>query len=95
MTSNPTPDGVGTKGNVNDPKAAITGLTSIALTILVAGALLDRFAGIDAAYIITRILAAPIILIALVMGIRRRVGRALILPVILLVLVAATFVAEF
>ena len=94
MTNNPTPDGVGTKDEANDPKAAITGLTSIAITVLVAGALLDRFAGVDAAYIVTRILAAPIILVALVIGIRRHAGSALILPAVLLVLVVATFVAE-
>ena len=94
MTNNPTPEGVGTKDEPNDPKAAITGLTSIAIALLVAGTLLDRFGGVDAAYLLTRILAAPIIITTLVIGIRRRAGRALILPAILLALVAATFVAE-
>ena len=94
MTNSPTPDGVDTKDNASDPKAVITGLTSIAVAVLVAGSLLDRFAEVDAAYMVTRILAAPIIMIALVIGIRRRVGRALILPAILLAVVAATFVAE-
>ena len=94
MTNNPTPDGVGTKDNVNDPRALITGLTSIAVAVLVAGTLLDRFAGVDAAYLVTRILAAPIIITALVIGIQRRTWSALILPTILLTLVAAIFVAE-
>ena len=94
MTNNPTPDGVGTKDKASDPNAVITDLTTVALAVLVAGSLLDRFAGVDAAYILTRILAAPIIIITLVMGIRRRAGRALIWPAILLALVAANFVAE-
>lgn len=94
MTNNPTPDGVGTTEDASSSRAAITGLTSIAIAVLVAGTLLDRFAGIGAAYVVTRILAAPIIIIALVIGIRRRAGSALILPAILLAVVSATFVAE-
>lgn len=94
MTNNPTPDGVGTTDEANDPTAVITGLAGIAVAILVAGTLLDRFAGIEAAYMVTRIVAAPIIIVALVVGVRRHAGRALIWPAVLLVLVVATSIAE-
>jgi hypothetical protein len=94
MTNSATPEGLDTKDDANGPKVTTAGVTTIALAVLVAGSLLERFAGVDGAYIISRFLAAPIILVALVIGIRRRAGRALIWPAVLAVLIAATFVAE-
>ncbi|MEU4387612.1 hypothetical protein [Promicromonospora sp. NPDC023805] len=94
MTNSATPEGLDTKDDTNGPRVTTAGVTTVALAVLVAGSLLERFAGVDSAYIGSRIVAAPIILVALAIGIRRRTGRALIWPAILLVLVAATFVAE-
>ena len=94
MTNSATPEGLDTKDDANGPKVTTAGVTTIALAVLVTGSLLDRFAGVDGAYIISRFLAAPIILLALGIGIRRRAGRALIWPAILLALVASTFAFE-
>lgn len=94
MTNSAAPEGLETKDDANGPKVTTAGMTTVALAVLVLGSLLERFAGVDSAYIVSRVVAAPIILVALVIGIRRRTGRALIWPSILLALVAATFVAE-
>jgi hypothetical protein len=94
MTNVPTSEGTDTKDEANDPSAVVTRVNLIALAILVAGSLLDRFAGVDSAYLISRAVAAPILVVALVLGVRRRAGRALIWPSILLALVATTLVID-
>lgn len=94
MTNDPTPGSADTKDRANDRSTAVTGVTSIALAIMVAGSLVDHFAGVDGAYLVSRVVAGPVLVVALVIGIRRRTGRALIWPAILLALVAGALVAE-
>jgi hypothetical protein len=94
MTNDPTPEGVDTKTSASDRSTPVTAMTSIALAVLVAGSLIDHFAGVDGAYLASRAVAAPVLVVALAIGIRRRAGRALIWPAILLALAVATAVAE-
>ncbi|MDR7382776.1 hypothetical protein [Promicromonospora iranensis] len=94
MTNDPTPEGVDTKTSASDRSTPVTVITSIALAILVAGSLIDHFAGVDGAYLVSRVVAAPVLVVALVIGIRRRTGRALIWPAILLAVAVAASVSE-
>ena len=71
---------------VGHGKALARGLTGFALVVLAVGLALDRFADLDAAYLVTRILALPLLLAAVIVAARRGAATSAILPAVLLVL---------
>lgn len=72
--------------------AGAKALTSLAVVILVIGTVLDRVADLDMVYVITRLVALPVLVAALVVGVRARAGLfTILLPGALLALVVATF----
>lgn len=68
-----------------------TNMIALAGAVLITGVLLDRFAEMEAAYAIGRIVSVPFLVAAIVVGARRRAWLTLILPTAALALIASTF----
>lgn len=69
-------------------KELARGLTGFALIVLAVGFALDRMAGLEAGYLVTRILALPLLLAAVVVALRKGARASAILPAVLLVVLA-------
>lgn len=69
----------------------VTNMVALAGAVLIIGTLLERFAGMDPAYTVSRAVSVPLLVTAVVVGARRRNWASLILPTIGLALVATTF----
>ncbi|GAB3158144.1 hypothetical protein GCM10027059_02360 [Myceligenerans halotolerans] len=81
-------------GPYAEPKGevlTVTNMIALAGAVLITGVLLDRFAELDPAYAISRIVSMPFLVAAIVVAARRRAWPALILPAVALALVATTF----
>jgi hypothetical protein len=81
-------DRSGTVQEAEDGKALARGLTGLALVVLAVGFAIDRLADLEAGYMVTRILALPLLLAAVVMALRRGARTSAILPAILFVVLA-------
>lgn len=76
-----------------DRKQLLGLLTSVGVAALLVGSVLDRFVGIEVAYVVSRAIALVPLACAVYVGVRGGVGvRSLLLPGVLLVLVVVSFV---
>ena len=76
-----------------DRKQLLSLLTSVGVAALLVGSVLDRFVGIEVAYVVSRAIALVPLACAVYVGVRGGVGvRSLLLPGVLLVLVVVSFV---
>ncbi|MBE1877879.1 hypothetical protein [Myceligenerans pegani] len=69
----------------------ITNMIALAGAVLILGVLLDRFAGMEPAYAVGRIVSVPLLVTAIVLAARRRTWPALIVPAAGLAFLASTF----
>ncbi|RPF23379.1 hypothetical protein [Myceligenerans xiligouense] len=69
----------------------VTNMISLAGAVLIIGLLLERFAGMDPAYAVGRVVSVPLLVTAVVVGARRGSWLSLVLPTIGLALVVSTF----
>ncbi|WP_125776912.1 hypothetical protein [Antribacter gilvus] len=76
----------------SDHKARVSTLTSLGALALLAGAVLDRFWGVEHVYAVSRVVGAALVVGALYAGYRGRVPLThLILPGVLLALAVVSF----
>lgn len=78
----------------DDRGTAATVLTTCAVVVMIAGSLLSWLADLETVYLVTRIVALPLLLAAVVMALRRGARTSAIVPGVLVVLIAIYFSTE-
>ncbi|MBL0886684.1 hypothetical protein [Myceligenerans indicum] len=74
-----------------DELLTVTNMIALAGAVLLIGVLLENFAGMEPAYAVGRVVSMPLLVLAVVAGVRRRIWPSLILPVAALAAITATF----
>ncbi|MBO0608210.1 hypothetical protein [Myceligenerans salitolerans] len=69
----------------------VTNMIALAGAVLITGLLLARFAGMEPAYVVSRVVCVPLLVTGIVVAARRRNWLSLVLPTAGLAVVVSTF----